>query len=33
MLKCLNEQNIYAIWKNMLFSEHIDVFKSFLGPF
>ena len=27
----LNEQNIYAICKNMLFSTHIDVFKSCLG--
>ena len=28
----LNEQNIYAICKIMLFSKHIDVFKSCLGP-
>ena len=28
---CLNEQNIYAVCKSMLFS-HIGVFKSCLGP-
>ena len=33
LLSPLNEQNIYAICKNMLFSTHIDVFKSCLGPF
>ena len=30
-LKCLNEQNIYAICKNMPFSAHIDVYNSMMG--
>ena len=31
-LKCLDKQNSYAICRNMLFSIHIDVCKSCLGP-
>ena len=31
-LKSLNQQNIYVICKDMIFSTHIDVFKSCLGP-